>query len=307
VDLDSVAQELYGLPLGEFVATRNARAKQARADADRDLAAEIQGLAKPTTAAWLVNQLSREHGGDLEPLLELGRELRDASAKLDGETLRSLGRERNQLVADLLGRVHDVAAADGLRVSDEVAEEVRQTLESSVSDSTIADEVAAGRLTRAVEYAGFGEVVGLGGPTGLVGRPPRDKAAQRTAKKPDSKPTKATKKRPAKEAGPPADLNARRRRRAETEVAEAAQRLEAARSGRDEATEEYERTTAEVDRTEAEVDRLRGELAAAEREAKSARQANRSARQRLTGAERELDGVDRMHDRAKARLAELDD
>jgi hypothetical protein len=318
VDLDSVAHELYGVPLGDFVATRNGRAKEARAAGDRELAAEIQALMKPTTAAWLVNQLSREHADDLAELLDLGRELREASAKLDGDTMRRLGRRRNELVNELLVQARRLGTDRDTPVSDDVAEDVRRTLEASFSDSEVADEVSRGRLARAVEYAGFGEIAGLGGPTGIVNehRTPRRSASKQSGQQAPDRPGRATRaaKKTAKKAaktaaapGRPADLGARRRQRAERDVAEAAQRLETAQTARDEAAAETERTTAEVERTETEVERLRAELSTAEREAKSARHADRSAQQRLTRAERELAGLERIHDRAKDKLADLGD
>jgi hypothetical protein len=319
VDLDSVAQELYGVALGDFVATRNGRAKEARAAGDRELAAEIQALAKPTTSAWLVNQLSREQTDDLASLLDLGRELRDASAQLDGETMRRLGRQRTELVNGLLVQVRQLGTDRDTPVSDDVAEDVRRTLEASFSDAEVADEVSHGQLTKAVEYAGFGDVAGFGGPTGIVSehRAAGRSASKRSGQKGTEQPTRATtrtakkaaRKASKSEAAPsrPADLGARRRQRAERDVAEAAQRLEAAQTAREEAAAEGERTTAEVERTEAEVERLRAEVSAAEREAKSARQADRSAQQRLTHAERELAGLERVHDRAKDKLADLGD
>ncbi|HEU0287779.1 MAG TPA: hypothetical protein VFR22_12105 [Nocardioidaceae bacterium] len=306
MDLDSVAQELYGVPLPDFVPTRNGRVKEARAAGDRELAAEIQALAKPTTAAWLVNQLSREHADDLTPLLDLGRELRDASAKLDGQTMRRLGRERTELVTQLVDHTRQLGSDRGSKVSDDVAEEVRRTLEATFSDAEIADEVSAGQLVRAVEYAGFGDLAGFGGPTGVV----RDRKADQRSK-PPRKSASERADRPAKRAEPPpsrpADLGVRRRQKAERELADAQQRLEAAQAARDEAQQEIETTTAEVERTEGEVERLRAELSTAEREAKSARHADRSAQQRLTRTERELAGIERLHDRAKDRLADLDD
>lgn len=311
MDLDSVAQELYGVPLADFVPTRNGRAKEARAGGDRELAAEIQALAKPTTAAWLVNQLSREHADDLTPLLDLGRELRDASAKLDGQTMRRLGRERTELVTQLVDDTRKLGSDHGRKVSDDVAEEVRRTLEASFSDAEIADEVSAGQLVRAVEYAGFGDLAGFGGPTGVVRDRKSDQRKPASRKSASDRPAKQAGKKTAKRAEPPpsrpADLGARRRQKAERELADAQQRLEAAQATRDEAQQEIETTTAEVERTEGEVERLRAELSAAEREAKSARHADRSAQQRLTRTERELAGIERLHDRAKDRLADLDD
>lgn len=299
-----MTQELYGLPPGDFVAARNEHAKRARADGDRELAAEIRGLAKPTTAAWLVNQLSRRGPDDLAPLLDLGRNLRTASANLDGEKLRDLGRQRAGLVADLLAQAGRAGTAHGYRLSAEVADEVRRTLEAALSDSEVADDVAAGRLTRAVEYAGFGANVGLGGPMGIVGKPISRRVGERRAKPaPSAKPAG----KPAGRPGHPADLASRRRQRAERELAAADRRLEAARTSRDQAAQSSERAAADVERTAAEVERLRTELGAAEREAKAARHADRTAARHLSTADRELGSAEHARDSAASRLQALDD
>jgi hypothetical protein len=304
VNLEAVTQELYGLPPSEFVAARNARAKQARGDGDRELASEIQGLAKPTTAAWLVNQLSRRYADDLEPLLDLGRDLRSASASLDGEAMRKLGRRRNELISELLDLARRIGSANSYKLSEDVTDDMRRTLEASVSDSEVADDVAAGQLTRAVEYAGFGENVGLGGPTGIVGKP--------TSRTPKERPTKATRsstprRKPAPAPARPTDLTARRRQRAERELEDASKRVEAARATRDEAAEATRQTASDVAHTESEVQRLRDDVRAAEKEAKAARQADRAAQQQLTKAERELAGLERVHERAATKLDELDE
>ncbi len=59
MDLEEVADELYAVPPGEFIARRQERVQQARADGDRGLAQAIGALAKPATAAWVVNVLVR--------------------------------------------------------------------------------------------------------------------------------------------------------------------------------------------------------------------------------------------------------
>ena len=52
-----------------FTAARNARAKEVQVGGDRDLAAAIRGLTKPTAAAGLANQLVRRDRAALDPLL----------------------------------------------------------------------------------------------------------------------------------------------------------------------------------------------------------------------------------------------
>ena len=54
-----VADELYALTPAEFTAARDERARQVRAAGQRDEAAAIKKLARPTASAWLVNQLGQ--------------------------------------------------------------------------------------------------------------------------------------------------------------------------------------------------------------------------------------------------------
>jgi hypothetical protein len=49
--VDQTADELYGLPPGEFTSARDARVKELRADGDRDAATAVKALRKPTVAA----------------------------------------------------------------------------------------------------------------------------------------------------------------------------------------------------------------------------------------------------------------
>src|SRR2546423_15505531 len=108
MELEEVADELYGLPLGDFVAVRNARAKEAKAAGDRDLSAAISALAKPTKAGWLTNQLVRRRRDEIAPLLELGAGLREATASLSGDQLRELTRQQGRLVHALVQQARAV-------------------------------------------------------------------------------------------------------------------------------------------------------------------------------------------------------
>jgi hypothetical protein len=134
-----VADELYGLPLDNFTAARNERAKRARADGDSGTAVAIGKLAKPSTVAWLANQLVREHADEIRPLLELGDSMRRATAALDAGQLRELSRQQRQVVQALVRRAHRLANAAGQAVSANTA----RGLESE------------GRLTSGLSRSGF--------------------------------------------------------------------------------------------------------------------------------------------------------
>ncbi|MEU7783033.1 hypothetical protein [Amycolatopsis sp. NPDC049159] len=139
MDLDTVAGELYGGDLAEFVSARNAAAKAAKAEGDAELAKQIKELRKPTTAAAIVNRLAREDDSRLRELAELGEELRDAHTRLAGDDLRALTRRRGELVRRI---VHGLPS-----MSDTVSREVEATLEAVAADPDTAALAVAGRLT----------------------------------------------------------------------------------------------------------------------------------------------------------------
>jgi hypothetical protein len=183
VTFDEVADELYALPLGDFTATRNARAKQARDDGDRDLAERIKGLARPTVAAWLVNRLVRERPDEVTPLRELGAQLREATTTLRGDQLRTLTRRRHQLVGALVGTARRLGADAGQRVSEQAARALERTFDAALADPDAAEQVIAGRLSDTLEPDGFllggGEPPATAKQTAPQTAPKADAAAKR--------------------------------------------------------------------------------------------------------------------------------
>lgn len=156
--LAEAADELYALAPEEFVSERNARAKQVRGGGNRDLATAICALPKPTVAAWLLNQLARRHPDAVEQLAALGGELRAAQQNLSGDQLRALTRQRQDVVAGFVAQVHALAAELGRSVSDQVAQQVEETLRAAVADGEAAEALRGARLTTSLSYVGLGEV-----------------------------------------------------------------------------------------------------------------------------------------------------
>jgi hypothetical protein len=158
VTLAEVADELYGLPPAEFIAARDERARAARAAGRREDAAAIRKLARPTTSAWLVNRLGRDDPAGLGRLFEVAEALQEAQRTLAGDRLRELSAQRRQVVGELLPVAADRARRAGQVASPAVLEEVRATLEAALADAGARDAVRSGLLTRALSYAGLGEV-----------------------------------------------------------------------------------------------------------------------------------------------------
>jgi hypothetical protein len=149
------AEDLYRLTPEDFTAARDAAAKQARADGDREAAAALKALRRPTVSAWLLNTLVRQESDLVEQLLELGPVLAQAQAGGDAAALRTVGEQRRQLVGAVVGRA---VALAGRPVTAALRDEVAATLEAALADPASAEAVRSGRLVRALSYAGFGDV-----------------------------------------------------------------------------------------------------------------------------------------------------
>jgi hypothetical protein len=151
IDEDAVVDELYLGSREDFLPTRTERVRQARAAGDRDLAARIGALRKPTVGAWLVNQVVRQHPDRLAALTELAERLRSVHQHGDGEQIRAAGRDRQALLRSLDAVVREVAAAAGLRLGADAVNQVTTTFQSALVDPAALEAVRSGRLAATVE------------------------------------------------------------------------------------------------------------------------------------------------------------
>jgi chromosome segregation ATPase len=179
MDLETVADELYALSPAEFTSARDARASDARKAGDRDLAASIKSLRRPTKSAWLANVLVRRRREQIDELLDLGETMREAQQQLAGEELRQLSRRRHELVSALGQQARDLARESSRPATDEMVLELEATLEAALADPAASDAVRSGRLTSALSYSGFGSV----DPGALAVAAPR-KSSRQVAKPP---------------------------------------------------------------------------------------------------------------------------
>ena len=154
-DLLAIADELYALPLGDFTAVRDARAKELKGT---DLAAPVKALKKPSMAAWIVNLLVRRDADQVTQVLELGAALREAAAGMQGEELRALTRQRRQLTAAVTTGARALASGEGVKVTQAVADQVESTLTAAMLDARCAEAVRSGLLVTALAATGVDEV-----------------------------------------------------------------------------------------------------------------------------------------------------
>ena len=262
MDLDSVADELYALPPEEFTAARDAAAKESR---DPVLAKSIKALRKPTVSAHAVNQIVRSSPGDVDDLLALGDELREA---MSGQgDVRRLTEQRRELVTSLV-------AAD---LPANIRDDVTATLEAATADPQLGAAVRSGRLVKPLRYAGFGAMPDLDDAVATA-VPTRSQPAKKAqvqkapAKKAAGKP--APTKQAAAPAKPEPDLSAMRER--VLELAGAA----------DDAQRRYDEAARAVTEARKVLDRAEAERATAHKAAREAHAAAEKARRDLGRLER---------------------
>ena len=155
MNADDVADELYALPPEQFTPARNALAREAKVAGDKETAARIAALRKPTVLAWHVNLLVRELPDEIGGFLDLGDALRDATASLSGPELRQLSGQRHRLVQALVRQARDLARQAGHRTTEDVARGLEETLAAALTDPAVADQLRAGRLTSGLIATGF--------------------------------------------------------------------------------------------------------------------------------------------------------
>lgn len=288
--LEHATDVLYGLRPEAFIGARDGAAKAAKAAGDRDLAAALTALRKPTVSAWLANLLVRDDPDLAERLTELGEGLRAAEASLDGQALRDLGVQRRQLVGSLVARARGLGAAQGHRAGDPVVQELDRTLTAALADSTAAEEILSGHLTGPREHVGFG-----------AARPQLSvvpDAGTTTAERPAEEPPPPTARRPrAVEAGPAKDERVALARAA---AQDADRELDAARRALTSRQEHQRRAERDLERAEAEHATRRDDRAQAQHDAEQRRRELAAAQAAADRAGKRLDEAEEAEQQAVA-------
>jgi hypothetical protein len=232
-----VADELYAAPPEEFVAQRDARAKELRASGDRAAADAVKKLRRPSVSAAAVNRLARSAADEVEALLAAGEALRQAQlGGGDRDAIRSAAHDEREAVEALVARAGKLSPAS--------LEEVRETLHAAATDEEVRESVRRGVLTEARSAAGFGGFPAVAAPAPPKKKTPsNDKAEKEAARKAE------------KEAA----------RKAEAERKRAAQeRIKAARAALRQAEKAAQAAELEAEAARAEAGRRRDELEALE-------------------------------------------
>jgi hypothetical protein len=153
--LESKIDDLYRLPLGEYLRGRAALARTlAGADAQR-----VRKLPKPTVVPWAINQVYWRARGVFDRLMKSGDRLRETQiAALEGRKadVRAATDAHRRAVADAVREADRLAAAGGLHPD---RDGLMRTFEGLSLAS--APQEPPGRLTRPLQPSGFEALAGV--------------------------------------------------------------------------------------------------------------------------------------------------
>jgi hypothetical protein len=266
VDLDNDIDRLYVAPREDFVRERDALVRTLRKAGDREVAAEVAALRKPTLVAWTVNQLAHNERRDVDLLLDAGRRIIDAQQSSIAQGGRAdLDAAQASLRRAISGLTTRASAILGPEASKTTLTRIAETLRTAATAPSGRELLARGRLSEELSGTGWEIVAGF-------------TPSSRTQSKRAAKKAKAEKK-----AATPNEIAARREAEIQSQTrrlrelkksltaAEKAQRT-ASRQERAAAERLEELRSARAD-ADAEVETLGDEIAAAEQALTELRQA----------------------------------
>ena len=147
--------DLYAAEPEEFVAARNALAKQLKAAGDKDTAAEVAKLRRPPVSAWALNQVARSRPDEIEALMTSAADLAGALADPAGADLRAIQRAFRSAIEAVVRTTLDVVSSSGRNPSPGLQQAIQATLQAAAVDDGIALALRSGVLAEDEPAPGF--------------------------------------------------------------------------------------------------------------------------------------------------------
>jgi hypothetical protein len=243
--------QLFAAPLAEFTKARDRLAADLRKQGDKERAAEVKALSKPSAAAWAVNQAVRTSPEALRKLLEASDrmaslQLRAGADAKSRERFEEAAADHKAVMGQLVGNAGRALRDSGHAVTPVLLEKVSNNLKWAALDPEQRFFLSEGRLYKDLAPQGFGAFGAAGAeeePTIELGRHHAESGPGPTLQR------VVAFRKPEPEPAPPTDTRALRAelREAEKRVKEAereAEQRSAAVRGAQQALAELERKTA---------------------------------------------------------------
>ena len=267
---------LLAEPPDRFVEARTARVKELKAAGQKDVAAELAKVRKPSRIVWAVGELGRRHPDEAADAVQVAADLETATSGGGGDVRALLTRFR-EAIASLTQRSDGIEGVDGSQLG--------LALRSVLGDAGARQAWADGRLLDLPAEGAFG------GPSDLAalspappGPKPKAKAKRRGSSAADQA-GEAAERRQQEEADRLAREAEEEARRLRDAVERATEEVDAARDDRSAAADE-------VDGLESRIADLTRELEAARTRLQAAQETEREAAERLDQVRTALDEVE---------------
>ncbi|MCU1380765.1 MAG: hypothetical protein JWN29_3748 [Acidimicrobiales bacterium] len=154
-------EQLFRVPPAEFIAARDAEAKRLRAEGDKEGAAAVKALRRPTVGAWAVNQVARDHPELVDAVVDAGARV------VDAQTILLSGGDPADLRAATAARREAVGAASRAAVAlagPAYRDGITATFDAAAADEDAAAAVRTGRLTRELDPPSSFALLGVAPP-----------------------------------------------------------------------------------------------------------------------------------------------
>jgi hypothetical protein len=246
VAADDPLDRLYAVPLDEFVSERDRLARELRQAGEREAAARVKALRKPSAVVWALNRLARSDPDAVRGLVEAAERMRNVQRGGRGEDYRDAQRALTEATATLSRRAAGLLAEAGRRPGETLTLRLAAALGAAVASPEASGLLQAGRLTEEPEPAGF---------AGIGEAAPRARRAPRAGKAPAGRDRAGEERRAA------AERRAAERERRRAEEAERRRRVEEAQRMVREAKAEAARLARDLERAQERLARAEEALA----------------------------------------------
>ncbi len=156
--------ELRQVPPESFIATRDALRRRLRQSGEREAAAEVGRLRRPSPPLWALNQLAVVAPDRVAAVVRAGEALRATTeAALQGEqaALGRLSGEHARLVEELTGRALEVLANLPSSPTSETRSRIWTMLRVASLDPDLTSALASGALAEEPVSSGFDGLLGF--------------------------------------------------------------------------------------------------------------------------------------------------
>jgi hypothetical protein len=244
----TVLDPLYDLPAADFVAARNALAKELKAAGDKESAAAVAKLRRPTATAWALNQIARHQPALIDDALDARSALlavTEGTGRGEAGDLRAATSDDRAATRAVLVAARDLLGGEDAGLSARIT----STLLAAVLDPEVAATVVSGRLAAEQDASAFSigaDRSELAEVIVLADRAPKRKAKADPAER-EAAEAERERRRRRTDQERVVERAAAKAARLEGKVAEAEAVLSAAREEAEAAAEELAAAQAELD------------------------------------------------------------